>query len=221
MRLHLGCSDDLMAGGWINVDIGPPPPGHPLNSVDYSLVDTWETKKGQLYQQWDLNNRWPWPDNSADVIMAHEVFEHIHAWRPGGQGKIHCLNEAWRVLKPGGILDLTVPCFLLKNGNPNPGAVSDPTHCTLWLWDDIFYFGEQFNQSCIQGTYDDAIEAGERYRLGAGMGVVARFQYPPVKQKQDRTWEQDPSYRGPLVWRLREDAGGARTKLLGILEAVK
>lgn len=203
MKLNLGCSDDLKPG-WLNVDI----------------FENHVAERDGLYRQADLNSLWPFEDNSADVIFAHDVFEHIHAFRFDNGGKIHCMNEAWRVLKPGGILDMTVPNFTLRDGRLNPGAVTDPTHATWWTWDEIFYYSEQFNADRVKGTWRGAIEPGERYRLGPAYGIEAVFRFPPALQKEDRSWN-GPIAQNGLAWWVREDAGGARTKLIGILEAVK
>lgn len=208
MKLHLGCSDDLRQG-YLNVDFAIPPG---LVTMDAQLCGPTfgKNKVGAEFLQADLNHHWPWADSSVDQILANDVFEHIHHGKPGNNGKMHVMNEAWRVLKPGGILCFTVPCFYLIDGRVNPGAIADPTHCTWWTWDDQFYFSEQFN------TPD-----GERGRLGPAYGIRALFRYPTVRQKKDTTWETDPGYSGPLEWHIRDDARGARTKLIGLLEAVK
>jgi len=74
------------------------------------------------------------------------------------------MNEAWRVLKPGGILDLAVPCVALADGSVNPGAFADPTHVSFWTLDDRYYFCEPWNNP-----------AGERGRLGPAYGITALF----------------------------------------------
>ncbi len=203
MKLHLGCSDDLKPG-FLNVD----------------RTENHVAERDGLYMQTDLNSPWPFEDSSVDFILAQDVFEHIHNFRPGNLGKLHCMNEAHRVLKPGGILDMTVPHFILADGSVNPGAVADPTHCTWWTWDDQFYFSEQFNSARVDGTYGGAIEQGERYRLGPSYGITARFRFPQLRQLAKGTWVAEPNHSG-LVWKVREDAYGARTKLLGRIEAVK
>lgn len=49
--------------------------------------------------------RLPFPDETFDHVIASEVLEHV----PNDQG---ALDELHRVLKPGGVLAVTVPAFL-------------------------------------------------------------------------------------------------------------
>jgi SAM-dependent methyltransferase len=133
----------------------------------------------------DLRAAWPWPDSYVDEIFAHDVFEHLPS-------KIHTLNEAHRVLKPGGKLDLWVPCVYLSDGRVNPGAFCDPTHTSFWTPDDRYYFCEEWNNP-----------QGERGRLGPAYGITALFR--PIK------WELE-DYGA---------AHERRSKIKAVLEAVK
>lgn len=171
MKLNLGCSDDLRPG-YVNVDRVAP--------AD-ELVD--------------LGNPWPWETSSVDRILARDVFEHID-WPDGGyagnRGKIFVMNESWRVLKPGGLLDLAVPCVQLSDGRVNPGAFADPTHVSFWTEDDKYYFCEAWNNP-----------TGERGRLGPAYGIQALFRVV--------RWEVQDYGEG------RE----RRAKIFALLEAVK
>ena len=52
---------------------------------------------------WDLNDTpFPFKDNSADIIEAWHIFEHLIDWWP-------CFKECARILKPGGFLHIRVP----------------------------------------------------------------------------------------------------------------
>lgn len=64
----------------------------------------------------DLNGTWPFPDDKVGVIRASHIFEHL-------KDPIHTMNEAYRVLAPGGWLFIDVP------STDGRGAFQDPTHC--------------------------------------------------------------------------------------------
>ena len=74
----------------------------------------------------DLREPWPWADNSVERIVAHDIFEHL-------PDKIFTLNEAYRILEPGGVLDLIVPT------TDGRGAWQDPTHVSFWNRNSLFY----------------------------------------------------------------------------------
>jgi len=169
MKLNLGCSDDHRPG-YVNVDRVAP--------ADVIA---------------DLRKPWPWGDSSANEIFAHDVFEHLdNAEFPGNKGIIWCLNEAHRVLRPGGKLDLYVPCL------PGVAPWVDPTHVSVWTADTRYYFCEEWNH-----------RGGERGRLGPGMGVTALFR--TVGGRSGKNWT--PIQYAP-------DAP-ERHKIMVILEAVK
>lgn len=172
MKLNLGCSDDLKPG-YLNVDLAPP-----------------------ADQIADLRSPWPFEDSSVDEIYAHDVFEHLYRY-PGQsvnivQPKIWAMNEAHRVLKPDGKLDLAVPCVHLSAGRINPGAFADPTHVSFWTLDDKYYFCEEWNNP-----------RGERGRLGPAYGITALFRI-----HEWRLFEYGQAHE-------------RRSKIMAILEAVK
>lgn len=124
--------------GYVNVDMAPP-----------ADVVT------------DLAQRWPWADSSVDEIVANDVLEHLPS-------KIHAMNEAWRVLRHGGLLNMLVPSVALADGRVNIGAFADPTHRSFWTLDDRYYYCEEWNH-----------HRGERGRLGPAYGITALFK--PLK----------------------------------------
>lgn len=102
-RLNLGCGTDIDPD-MVNVDIVA------LPGVDVVT---------------DLDQAWPWKDGSAGYIKASHVFEHVAS-------PLVFMAEAWRVLVPGGLLDIRVPYY------KHVFAFTDPTHkrfCTELTWD--------------------------------------------------------------------------------------
>lgn len=79
----------------------------------------------------NLAHVWPWFDSSVAEIKAWDIFEHL-------PDKRFTMNEAHRVLKPGGKLDLFVPT------TDGRGAFQDPTHVSFWTPNDLFYWCENF-----------------------------------------------------------------------------
>lgn len=169
IRWNLGCSDDARSG-FIGIDIAPP--------ADRIM---------------DLRKRWDADDSTVTEIYAKDIAEHIDSdeWR-GQKGAIWFLNEAHRVLIPGGRLELIVPCL------PGIAPFCDPTHCVVYCSDFRYYFDERWNNP-----------QGERGRLGPAYGITALFRTVGGRSGPDWT----PIQYAP-------DAP-ERRKLFLILEAVK
>jgi SAM-dependent methyltransferase len=65
--------------------------------------------RGFKVTSFDLNSRWPYPDNKFDVVFSNQVIEHVH------NGRLFA-TEALRVLKPGGTVIIATEnlCSLLN-----------------------------------------------------------------------------------------------------------
>jgi SAM-dependent methyltransferase len=183
---NLGCSDDVKKG-FINIDRG--------GNVDIRA---------------DLRMRWPGEDSSVDFIYAKDVLEHLIpvmdivkelgldgppllVGRVDIDPIVWCMNEAHRVLKPGGTIEIIVPCL--------PGVTPwvDPTHHQVWTEDTRYYFDERWNHP-----------TGERGRLGPDMGITALFR--TVGGRSGLNWT-------PIQYAPKEAPN--RYKLFLLLEAVK
>lgn len=109
MRIDLGCgiskSDDF-----IGVDVSP--------GIGVDIVA-------------DLNQTFPFEDNSVDEIKAYDVVEHLH-------DRLHTMNEIWRICKPGALVDIFVP------STDGRGAFQDPTHVSFWNINSFFYYCSEF-----------------------------------------------------------------------------
>ena len=75
----------------------------------------------------DLRERFPFEDNSVDVVRAHSTIEHL-------PDKIHTMNEIWRICKPNAVVDISVP------STDGRGAFQDPTHVSYWNINSFLYY---------------------------------------------------------------------------------
>lgn len=130
--INLGCCDDFREG-FVNVD-------------RIQCTDADRERYGAITH--DLNFSWPFVDSSADYILARDIIEHLH-------DGIYTMNEAWRVLKSGGIFEIEVPT------TEGRGAFQDPSHHTFWNRNSFFYY-----------THGDP----HRERFGKAYGIEARFE---------------------------------------------
>lgn len=134
VRLHLGCNQHPLPG-YVNVDV-----------EGFAGVDVVA----------DLEKPWPWPDNHADEIYTADLPEHLRGWYETPDwskyqgtleslvhcmqnpvrtyGVIHFMNEAHRVLKPGGLLKARIPTTQSK------AWAQDPTHVSFWNENTFLYF---------------------------------------------------------------------------------
>jgi len=94
--------------------------------MDYKSVDILEPADYVC----DLNKKWPFKDNSVGVIKASHIFEHL-------KNPIHTMNEAYRVLAPGGWLFIEVP------STDGRGAYQDPTHISFWNENSMWYYTDK------------------------------------------------------------------------------
>ncbi len=98
--LNLGCGGNRpQIEPWINIDnlhaIFP----DPVNQVERQQLDAEKN-----YMNADLRNGLPFEDGEVDGILASHFLEHLDA-----QESLPFLKECKRVLKPGGVLRLSVP----------------------------------------------------------------------------------------------------------------
>ena len=67
----------------------------------------------------DLNRPWPLSSDGTGLIVAHDVLQRL-------ADPIHVMNEAYRVLAPGGFFVIRVP------SSDGRGAFSNPRHVSFW-----------------------------------------------------------------------------------------
>jgi len=134
IKLDLGCGENK-AKGYFGID-----------RQSFSGVDL----------IWDLENGIPFESDSADEIRAYHFLEHI-------SNPIMIMNEIWRVLKPGGILEFEVPSM------KGEGAVADPTHRSKW------------NKLSFQFYVDD--------QLRKTHSIYPKFKIIELEEYENRKWD--------------------------------
>jgi len=110
-RIHLGCGEQIKPG-WLNIDRHVPPKFNP----DFGMIDI-------------LEERLPTRDSSVDYVFSEDVLEHIPPER-----RVDVLNEIWRVLVPGGLMEHYIP----NAGSQNDfGSLSHLSHWNLQCFDHV------------------------------------------------------------------------------------
>lgn len=94
----------------------------------------------------DLEHHWPFEDDSVGVIRASHIVEHLH-------DPIHTMNEAYRVLAPGGWLFIDVP------STDGRGAFQDPTHVSFWNENSFWYYTRKSHARFIHPAYKGRFQA--------------------------------------------------------------
>ena len=118
LKLNLGAGNDIRSG-WINHDISN------LDGID--VVH-------------DLNSKpWPWSECFFDEIAAHDVIEHLDDF-------VQTIEELWRVMKPGSLLDVRVPYM------GSWSFYADPTHKRAFHETTFMHF-DPTSPYCKDRTY--------------------------------------------------------------------
>lgn len=118
--------------GYDKLDLG----GRFNSMPGYTSVDKFDA---DVNTDLDLNH-WPFPDDSVGVIMASHIFEHL-------KDPVRTMNEAFRILAPGGWLFIDVP------STDGRGAFQDPTHVSFWNQNSIWYYTNRDFAKFIQPKY--------------------------------------------------------------------
>ncbi len=123
-KLHIGCFD-CPVDGWLNTDITPhiaiskipglPTLLHRLGKMDEHRLRQHEAGIFRKVNYLDLSKKFPFPSGSFQYVFSSHVFEHIpRRIMPA------LLAEILRVLKPGGVMRVSVPdlSYFVRNYQP-------------------------------------------------------------------------------------------------------
>jgi hypothetical protein len=130
VRVDLGTTDQIPEGFTKFVDIVPNPNIPPSQMIVA-----------------DLRQKWPFADSSVDYFRANDIIEHL-------PDKVFTMNEFYRCLRPGGMVEILVPT------THGVGFISDPQHCSFWSRASFDYF--------VVGT-------PEHNRFAKHYGISAKF----------------------------------------------
>lgn len=148
--------------GWVNLDSRNGSPGW-----------NFEAQRGD----------WPTPDSTVDHIRASHVLEHV----PAGEPRLTIFNEAWRVLRPGGIFEVVLPLLITESGLPTWHALADPTHVSLWCRESFHYFTARAGTT--GRAYTDAV-----FAANADYGIKLFYEvHWSVKQGFEGHWHGTPA----------------------------
>ena len=112
MKLHLGAFDQIHPG-WVNTDITPhiyisrvPGLSRALDAAGLLNARQSRSYRDGTYRQLrklDVSRRFPLGDNTVEAIHTSHMLASLER-----QDAQHCLNECFRVLKPGGVFRVSV-----------------------------------------------------------------------------------------------------------------
>lgn len=115
---------------------------------------------------------WPIPDACVDMLFASHVVEHIN---PSHGNFLRWMNEAWRILKPGGQFCISYPYA------GSPGFWQDPTHCNgcterTWTYFDPFHMTQLYR---VYSPLPWKIVSNEYHVIGNGEVRLAKLSVKP------------------------------------------
>jgi predicted SAM-dependent methyltransferase len=152
IKLNLGCGS-LRPNGWINTDSSLnaniqkiPLFGKSISKLINPIV---YDNSNMIYM--NLNKKWKYKNETVDIVYASHLFEHLTL----KSAKLF-LEEAFRTLKPGGVIRIVVPDlyktvkkYIHEYENEN---TLDPTEYIMWAI-NMHREGQYGNVSFLKGIF--------------------------------------------------------------------
>ena len=127
----------------------------------------------------DLDNNFPFKNNSIDEFHATESLEHL-------KDPIHVMNEIYRCLRPYGLLHFEVP------STSGPGAFQDPTHKSFWNENSFWYYTDSCRHfypdliKCRFGEVDINVRTAVKYPIRGIVYVHGTLKKLPLEEEDER-----------------------------------
>jgi predicted SAM-dependent methyltransferase len=121
---------------------------------------------------------WPWPDSSADEAVCSHVLEHL----PGDTFKFF-LQQLYRVMKPDGLVHLTLPWpthDIFRN---------DPTHCRPVTPGTMVLMSPRYIDMMKQRNLL-LTDFGRRWGINFELDQTIHYRFDPNIKTEDHTPEQ-------------------------------
>lgn len=158
---------------------------NPFNSEKVYGVDIIEQLGRVNYLQINNDGKIAQDNESFDSISAFDVIEHLS--REGNPNAfITFMNEAFRLLKPNGILLCVTPAY------PNPSSFQDPTHVNIITDQTINYFSGPTAGARVLG-----------YGFNGQFELLAQFWAKPRCRIRDRNWFSKVTLRSLFIFSIR------------------
>ena len=162
-KVHLDAGCGNFARNPFNAEI--------LFGVDISLT-TPQNLNGDYFYQVSRDGLLPFENESLDSISGFDFIEHLSREFGNPNTFITFMNEASRVLKPGGLLFCVTPAY------PAAAAFQDPTHVNIITEDTVSYF---LKVKSGQGALD--------YGINSNFEMLEQFWVGPYSLIRKQDWD--------------------------------
>jgi predicted SAM-dependent methyltransferase len=150
IKLNLACGE-IRPEGWINTDSSLNANIQRVPILGNLVSKLFKTRKYDIgnLKYMNLNKKWAYQDNTVDVVYSSHLFEHLSL----DAAKLY-LKEAYRTLKPCGVLRIVVPdmyqiCKKYINEYETDSYKSQSTEFVMWAI-NMHREGQYSNQSLLR-----------------------------------------------------------------------